>query len=156
MVSRIHLSFVQHNDHSPRCRSSSANPAHVCLLHFLPVALQGDHCIGRWPSHVRFVHKIGNAFAARGKSAVVHEAVNLGSCHALSLRKDIRNNIKTVMGGFIAAVRIWVSEFLASVSAALRLSMIVAEEALINFGSRLTTPIILIGSPWAEPMPDKS
>jgi hypothetical protein len=66
--------------------------------------------------------------------------------------EDIKNNIKTITGGFIAAIRLWVSQFLSTMSAALRLAMIAAEEALINFGSRLTTPIIIIGKPWGEPI----
>ena len=35
VVFRIRLSCVQHNYHSPRGGSSSANPAHVCLLFIL-------------------------------------------------------------------------------------------------------------------------
>ncbi|MDE3175582.1 MAG: hypothetical protein KGM15_05655 [Pseudomonadota bacterium] len=65
---------------------------------------------------------------------------------------DIKNNIKTITGGFIAAVRLWVSQFLSNLSAALRLAMIAAEEALVAFGSRLTTPFIIIGHPWGEPI----
>jgi hypothetical protein len=65
--------------------------------------------------------------------------------------EDIKNNIKQITGGFIAAVRLWVSQFMASVNAALRLAMIAAEEAIVGFGSRLTSPVIFINAPWRLP-----
>ncbi|QBY55464.1 hypothetical protein [Cupriavidus oxalaticus] len=66
--------------------------------------------------------------------------------------EDVRRNISQMVAGFLAAVRVWMSQMLSQASAAARLAMIGIEEALVGFGSRLTTPVILIGKPWGEPI----
>jgi hypothetical protein len=65
--------------------------------------------------------------------------------------EDIRKNISQIVTGFIAAIRLWVSQYITQAGAVARLAMIAIEEALVAFGSRLTTPIIIIGKPWGEP-----
>jgi uncharacterized membrane protein len=67
--------------------------------------------------------------------------------------EDLRRNIAQITGAILAAVRLWVSQFLAIAGAAARAAMFALEEALVALGSRLTTPFIFIGTPWRQPGP---
>jgi hypothetical protein len=45
------------------------------------------------------------------------------------------------------------SQTMAAANAALRAGMLLIEEAIVEMGSRLTTPIIIIGNPFGQPGP---
>lgn len=65
--------------------------------------------------------------------------------------EDIRRNIVQITAGLLAAIRLWVSQFLAQASAVARLAMFTLEQALVRFGSRPTMPILFIGGSWRLP-----
>ncbi|MFC2253346.1 hypothetical protein ACETRX_27140 [Labrys portucalensis] len=68
--------------------------------------------------------------------------------------EDIKQNVGKITTSLIGAIRLWMSQFMQQAGAAARLAMVALEQALVSFGSRLTTPLILIGRPWGEPPPE--
>jgi hypothetical protein len=66
---------------------------------------------------------------------------------------DLKRNVQQITGSLIAAIRLWMSQTMAAANAALRAGMLLIEEAIVEMGSRLTTPIIIIGNPFGQPGP---
>lgn len=69
--------------------------------------------------------------------------------------EEIRKNITQITASLLAAIRLWVSQFVAQASATARLAIALLEESLVTIGSKLTTPLIFINtSSWRLPQPD--